>query len=167
MPHNWLDRAPFPLPHSTLSPLDPPDRTIPCVQLQRLMLGRFAEQSPLTNLADLGTKHLDGGSIRKALEKCHCYVRDGRAGIVLRAEVQDITRQHPEVFTFGDAGQLEIQSETVEGFNPAPHIHEQMTTSNYGYDIAYNFTHNNIMLEHNAMNNKNIVAHMDVHNTQY
>ena len=36
-----------------------------------------------------------------------------------------------------------------------------------GYDIAYNFTHNNIMLEHNAMNNKNTIAHMDVHNTQY
>ena len=51
--------------------------------------------------------------------------------------------------------------------NPAPHIHEQMTTSNYGYDIAYNFTQNNIMLEHNAMNNMNTVAHMDVHNTQY
>ena len=57
--------------------------------------------------------------------------------------------------------------ETVEGLNPAPHIHEQMATSNYGYDIAYNFTHNNIMLEHNAMNNKNTVAHMDVHNAQY
>ena len=36
-----------------------------------------------------------------------------------------------------------------------------------GYDIAYNFTHNNIMLEHNAMNNMNTVAHMNVHNTQY
>ena len=56
---------------------------------------------------------------------------------------------------------------SVEGLNPAPHIHEQMTTSNYGYDIAYNFTHNNIMLEPNAMNNMNTVAHMDVHNTQY
>ena len=55
----------------------------------------------------------------------------------------------------------------VEGLNPAPHIHEQMTTSNYGYDIAYNFTHNNIMLEPNAMNNMNTVAHMDVLNTQY
>ena len=55
----------------------------------------------------------------------------------------------------------------VEGLNPAPHIHEQMTTSNYGYDIAYNFTHNNIMLEPNAVNNMNTVAHMDVHNTQY
>ena len=55
----------------------------------------------------------------------------------------------------------------VEGLNSAPHIHEQMITSNYGYDTAYNFTHNNIMLEPNAMNNMNTVAHMDVHNTQY
>ena len=58
----------------------------------------------------------------------------------------------------------------VEGINPAPHIHE---TNGYGklrtngYDIAYTFTHNNITLEHNAMNNKNTIAHMDVHNTQY
>ena len=59
------------------------------------------------------------------------------------------------------------QSSDVEELNPAPHIHEQMTTSYYGYDIAYNFTHNNIMLEHNAMNNMNTIAHMDVHNTQY
>ena len=36
-----------------------------------------------------------------------------------------------------------------------------------GYDIAYTFTHNNITLEHNAMNNKNTIAHMNVHNTQY
>ena len=37
-----------------------------------------------------------------------------------------------------------------------------------GYDIAYNFTHNNITLDHNAMNNNNnTIAHMDVHNTQY
>ena len=55
----------------------------------------------------------------------------------------------------------------VEESYPAPHIHGQMTTSNYGYDIAYNFTHNNIMLEPNVMNNKNTVAHMDVHNRQY
>ena len=48
MSHTWLDRAHFPLPHSTPSLLDPPDRTNPCVQLQGLMLGRFAEKSPLT-----------------------------------------------------------------------------------------------------------------------
>ena len=55
----------------------------------------------------------------------------------------------------------------IEESYPTPHIHEQMTTSNYGYDTAYNFTHNNIMLEPNAMNNIDIVAHMNVHNTQY
>ena len=63
-----------------------------------------------------------------------------------------------------------LMTKHVEGLNPAPHIHEQKTTSNYvyyGYDIAYNFTHNNIMLEHNAMNNMDTVAHMNVHNTQY
>ena len=47
----------------------------------------------------------------------------------------------------------------VEELYSAPHIHEQMTTSYYGYD--------NIMLEHNAMNNMDTVAHMNVHNTQY
>ena len=65
-----------------------------------------------------------------------------------------------------DATAVELPS-SVEGLNPAPHIHEQMTTSNYGYDIAYTFTQNNITLEHNAMNNMNTVAHMNVHNTQY
>ena len=58
-------------------------------------------------------------------------------------------------------------SQPVEELYSAPHIHEQMTTSYYGYDIAYTFTHNNIMLEHNAMNNMNTVTHMNVHNTQY
>ena len=67
-------------------------------------------------------------------------------------------------------GSLRSPTGGVEGLNPAPHISR---TNDYvklrinGYDIAYNFTHNNIMLEHNAMNNKNTVAHMDVHNTQY
>ena len=47
-------------------------------------------------------------------------------------------------------GSLRSPTGGVEELYPAPHIHEQMTTSYYGYDIAYNFTHNNIMLEHNA-----------------
>ena len=64
-------------------------------------------------------------------------------------------------------GSLRSPTEGGKGLDPAPHIHEQMTTSYYGYDIAYNFTHNNIMLEHNAMNNMDTVAHMNVHNTQY
>ena len=50
-------------------------------------------------------------------------------------------------------GSLRSPTGGVEESYPTPHIHEQMTTSNYGYDTAYNFTHNNIMLEHNAMNN--------------
>ena len=71
-----------------------------------------------SNPADLGTKHLDGGSIRRALEKCHCYIREGRFGIVLRAEVQEITRQHPEVFTFDDASDFDTQSETDTEVGP-------------------------------------------------
>ena len=70
-------------------------------------------------------------------------------------------------FRLGTVATSDHETPLTEGLNPAPHIHEQMTTSNYGYDIAYNFTHNNIMLEPNAMNNMNTVAHMDVHNTQY
>ena len=50
-------------------------------------------------------------------------------------------------------------SEPVEESYPTPHIHEQMTASNYGYD--------NIMLEPNAMNNIDTVAHMNMHYTQY
>ena len=36
-----------------------------------------------------------------------------------------------------------------------------------GYVNAYTFTHNNNMLEHKAMNNKNTIAHTDTHNTQF
>ena len=64
-------------------------------------------------------------------------------------------------------GNNRLNGWTVEESYHTPHIHEQMTTSNYGYDTAYNFTHNNIMLEPNAMNNIDTVAHMNVHNTQY
>ena len=34
----------------------------------------------VSNRAHLGTKHLDGGSVRRALERCHCYIREGSAG---------------------------------------------------------------------------------------
>ena len=64
-------------------------------------------------------------------------------------------------------GSLRSPTGGVEESYPTPHIHEQMTASNYGYDTSYNFTHNNIMLEPNAMNNIDIVTHMDAHNTQY
>ena len=36
-----------------------------------------------------------------------------------------------------------------------------------GYDTAYTFTQNNSMLESNAMNNIDTVAHMNMHYTQY
>ena len=64
-------------------------------------------------------------------------------------------------------GSLRSPTGGVEELHPAPHIHEQMTTSYYSYDTAYTFTQNNITLEHNAMNNKNTITHMDAHNTQY
>ena len=56
-------------------------------------------------------------------------------------------------------GSLRSPTGGVEESYPTPHIHEQMTTSNYGYD--------NIMLEPNAMNNIDTVAHMNMHYTQY
>ena len=68
-----------------------------------------------SNPADLGTEHLDGGSIRRALERCHCCIREGRAG--MRAEVQEITKFHPEVFTVDNACEVDTQSETEMGRN--------------------------------------------------
>ena len=65
----------------------------------------------VSNPEDIGTKHLDGGSIRRALERCHCYTGEGRAGIALRAEVQEITKSHPEVFAVDNACEVDTQSE--------------------------------------------------------
>ena len=68
-----------------------------------------------------------------------------------------------------DLQKVDIPS-SVEGINPAPHIHEQMATSNYvqmSTTLRTPLRITNITLEHNAMNNKNTIAHMDVHNTQY
>ena len=62
--------------------------------------------------ADLGTKHLNGESIRRAFEKSHCYVREGRSGIALTAEVQEITRRHPEVFSMMQVNLTRSQKET-------------------------------------------------------
>ena len=66
----------------------------------------------ISNPADLGTKHLDGGSMRRALERCHCYIHEGRAGIALRAEVQEITNCFLEIFTVDNACEVDTQSET-------------------------------------------------------
>ena len=39
-----------------------------------------------------------------------------KEGLVSRSEVHEITRPHPEVFTFGDAGEFDTQSETNIAF---------------------------------------------------
>ena len=46
---------------------------------------KITKISGISNPADLGTK-LDGGSIRRALERCRCYIREGRAGIATRSQ---------------------------------------------------------------------------------
>ena len=58
-------------------------------------------------------------------------------------------------------GSLRSPTGGVQESYLTPHIHEQMTASNYGYETAYNFTHKNIMLEPNAMNNIDTVAHYE------
>ena len=40
------------------------------------------------------------------------YIREGRSRIALRAEVQEITRFHTEVFTVDDACEVDTQSAT-------------------------------------------------------
>ena len=63
----------------------------------------------IPNPAGLGSRQIDGESIRRALGRCHCYIREGRAGIALRAEVQEITKSHPEVFTVDSACEIDTQ----------------------------------------------------------
>ena len=54
-----------------------------------------------------------------------------------------------------------------EGNEPCTSYSRTFTIHNYGYGIAYTFTHNNITLEHTAMNDKNTIAHTDAYNTQF
>ena len=54
-----------------------------------------------------------------------------------------------------------------KGNEPCTSYSRTFTIHNYGYGIAYTFTHNNIMLDHTAMNDKNTIAHTDAHNTQF
>ena len=61
-------------------------------------------------------EHLDGGLSRRALERCQCFIREGMAGIALRAEVQEITRTHREVFTVDSACEADTQPETEMEF---------------------------------------------------
>ena len=55
----------------------------------------------------------------------------------------------------------------VKGMNPCTSYSRTFTIHNYGYVNAYTFTHNNITLEHTAMNDKNTITHTDAYNTQY
>ena len=84
----------------------------PTVWVQKLTQDGIVKitKIPGVSNADLGTKHLDGGSLPRTLERCHCYIHEGRAGIVLRAEVQEITKSHPEVFTVDNACEVDTQS---------------------------------------------------------
>ena len=55
---------------------------------------RITEILGVSNPADLGPLHLDARSIRRALERCHCYIREGRPGNALRSEMQEIMTKH-------------------------------------------------------------------------
>ena len=68
---------------------------------------------------------------------------------------------------FQDKIQQRIVEQICKGNEPCTSYSRTFTIHNYGYDTAYTFTQNNIMLEPNAMNNMNTVAHMNVHNTQF
>ena len=54
-----------------------------------------------------------------------------------------------------------------KGNKPCTSYSRTFTIHNYGYGIAYAFTHNNITLEHTAMNDKNTITHTDAYNTQF
>ena len=87
----------------------------PTLWVQKLTHGsrvKITKILGISNTADLGTKHFDGGSFRRALERCHCHIREGRAASALRAGVQEITNSHPEVFTVDTAREVDTQSET-------------------------------------------------------
>ena len=118
--------------------------------------------------------HEDSKSVRfpedRAVELSSRLSRfDGSCWISFSSQLDQLVEERVEVPIESRSHEIdpEVLGHFVEELYPTPHIHEQMITSNYGYDTAYNFTHNNIMLEPNAMNNIDTVAHMNVHNTQY
>ena len=96
----------------TLKVMLSPTPTLWVQKLTQDGIVRVTKILAVSNPAELGTKHLDGVSIRRALEKHHCYIRGGRAGIALRAEVQETTKSHPDVFTVDNACEVDTQSET-------------------------------------------------------
>ena len=64
-------------------------------------------------------------------------------------------------------GSLLSPTGSVKGMNPAPHIHAHLRYTIVATALAYTFTHDNITLEHTAMNDKNTIAHTDAYNTQF
>ena len=56
---------------------------------------------------------------------------------------------------------------SCKGNEPCTSYSRTFTIHNYGYGIAYTFTHNNITLEHTAMNDRNTITHTDAYNTQF
>ena len=62
---------------------------------------------------------------------------------------------------------LRTAGRICKGNEPCTSYSRTFTIHNYGYGTAYTFTHNNITLEHTAMNNKNTITHTDAYNTQY
>ena len=79
---------------------------IPTLWAQRLTQDGIINVTKIpgaSNRADLGAKHLDGGSLCRQLERCRCCTREDRAGIALRAEEREITTSHPEVFAVDSA----------------------------------------------------------------
>ena len=63
--------------------------------------------------------------------------------------------------------QCTVTDGECKGNKPCTSYSRTFTIHNYGYGIAYTFTHNNITLEHTAMDDKNTIAHTDAHNTQF
>ena len=59
------------------------------------------------------------------------------------------------------------ETEKCKGNEPCTSYSRTFTIHNYGYGTAYTFTHNNITLEHTAMNDKNTITHPDAYNTQF
>ena len=60
------------------------------------------------------------------------------------------------------------ETNSVKGMYPAPHIHEHLRYTIMATELRTpSRTHNNIMLEHTAMNDKNTITHTDAYNTQF
>ena len=66
-----------------------------------------------------------------------------------------------------DQGSTVEHRPVCKGNEPCTSYSRTFTIHNYGYGTAYIFTHNNITLEHTAMNDKNTITHTDANTTQF